>query len=112
MDGLTALERLRPITQNAPVIIVTAFGTLPTAVQAVEGGAFDYLAKPFDLQQALDAVARALQRRPAGLLPDVPAAPAGGPGEIVGASPAMQQVFKRTALVAPHDACVLITGES
>ncbi len=113
MDGLTALERLRPITQNAPVIIVTAFGNLTTAVQAVQGGAFDYLAKPFDLQQALDAVARALQRRT--LQHSAPTdldEPAAGAEEIVGHSPAMQVVFKRIALVAHRDACVLITGES
>ena len=63
MDGLSALGRLRELTDDAPVIVVTAFGNLSTAVKAVEGGAFDYLAKPFDLGQALDAVARALQRR-------------------------------------------------
>jgi two-component system nitrogen regulation response regulator GlnG len=113
MDGLSALARLRELTGDAPVIVVTAFGNLSTAVKAVEGGAFDYLAKPFDLGQALDAVARALQRRA-----QAPPAPAengelaGPPEEIVGHGPAMQTVFKRIALVAPRDACVLITGES
>src|SRR5881227_1567134 len=63
MDGLTALARLRELTHDAPVIVVTAFGNLSTAVRAVEGGAFDYLAKPFDLSQALETVNRALQRR-------------------------------------------------
>src|SRR5229473_6772511 len=63
MDGLTALGRLRQLTGDAPVIVVTAFGNLTTAVKAVEGGAFDYLAKPFDLDQALETVSRALQRR-------------------------------------------------
>jgi two-component system nitrogen regulation response regulator GlnG len=111
MDGLTALPRLREMAPEAAVIVVTAHGSLPTAVQAVQGGAFDYLAKPFDLGQALEAVARALQRRPAAVVADVPG-PAAGPEEIIGVSPAMQQVFKRIALVAPHDACVLITGES
>jgi two-component system nitrogen regulation response regulator GlnG len=113
MDGLTALGRLRDLAPEVPVIVVTAFGNLPTAVQAVEGGAFDYLAKPFDLQQALDTIARALQRRPVpenGVAPPEP--PPGGPEEIVGHSATMQQVFKRIALVAPRDACVLITGES
>src|SRR5262245_33913461 len=113
LDGLSALGRLRELSQDAPVIVVTAFGNLNTAVRAVEGGAFDYLAKPFDLDQALDAVARALQRR--ALQDQVPpdSAPAPpGPEEIVGSSPAMQVVFKRIALVAPREACVLITGES
>src|SRR5262245_52992300 len=53
MDGLTALPRIRELAPDAAVIVVTAFGSLPKAVQAVEGGAFDYLAKPFDLSQAL-----------------------------------------------------------
>ena len=63
LDGLSALGRLRALSNDAPVIVVTAFGNLSTAVHAVEGGAFDYLAKPFDLDQALETVARALQRR-------------------------------------------------
>jgi two-component system nitrogen regulation response regulator GlnG len=110
MDGLTALSRMKQMGLEAPVIIATAFGNLPTAVRAVEEGAFDYLPKPFDLQQALDAVNRALQRRP---VREAPASePAAEPEEIVGRSPAMQAVFKRIALVAPRDACVLITGES
>jgi two-component system nitrogen regulation response regulator GlnG len=113
MDGLTALGRMRELTQDAPVIVVTAFGNLNTAVKAVEGGAFDYLAKPFDLDQALDAVARALQRaglqnKAAGVATEATT----GPEEIVGHSLAMQVVFKRIALVAPREACVLITGES
>jgi two-component system nitrogen regulation response regulator GlnG len=113
LDGLTALGRLRQITHDAPVIVVTAFGNLATAVRAVEGGAFDYLAKPFDLGQALEAVARALQRRALqGRTPPDNGEPAPGPEEIVGRSPAMQVVFKRIALVAPRDACVLITGDS
>jgi two-component system nitrogen regulation response regulator GlnG len=110
MDGLAALPLLREKAPGAAVIVVTAFGDLPTAVQAVEGGAFDYLAKPFDLSAALDAVTRALSR-----LAPTPAAAEGplpGPDDLIGVGPAMQQVFKRIALVAPHDSCVLITGES
>ena len=111
MDGLTALARLREITRNAPVIVVTAHGNLSTAVRAVEGGAFDYLAKPFDLSQALDAVARALASRARPVEEPTPTLEPDGE-ELVGRSLAMQAVFKRIALVAPTDACVLITGES
>lgn len=115
MDGLAALKSLRALAHDAPVIIITAFGNLNIAVRAVEEGAFDYLAKPFDLDQALDTVKRALQRRALGdraaesepAQETVPSAQ-----EIVGASPAMQTIFKRIALVAPRDSCVLITGES
>jgi two-component system nitrogen regulation response regulator GlnG len=119
LDGLTALARLREATGDAPVIVMTAFGNLSTAVRAVEGGAFDYLAKPFDLSQALDAVKRALQRRTVVAADGPPVEPqaTAGPAvatseEIIGHSLAMQTVFKRIALVAPRDACVLITGES
>jgi two-component system nitrogen regulation response regulator GlnG len=117
LDGLSALSQLRKLTEDAPVIVVTAFGNLNTAVRAVEGGAFDYLAKPFDLDQALEAVQRALHRRAlqehnhAETLPAA-AEPVVTPEEIVGRTPVMQVVFKRIALVAPRDSCVLITGES
>src|SRR5438552_14920242 len=53
MDGLDALAELRRLSKDAPIIVMTAHGNLSTAVRAVEGGAFDYLAKPFDLLQAL-----------------------------------------------------------
>lgn len=113
MDGLSALPLFRQQAPDAAIIVITAFGTLPTAVQAVAGGAFDYLAKPFDLDQALAVIERALQRRPTKTTATVSEAAVPSPTEeLVGSSPAMQQVFKRIALVAPKDACVLITGES
>jgi two-component system nitrogen regulation response regulator GlnG len=110
MDGLTALSKLRTQVGDVPVIVVTAFGDLATAVRAVEEGAFEYLTKPFDLGQALDAVRRALQRRAPTPLPIEETV--SGPGELVGRGPAMQAVFKRIALVAPREASVLILGES
>jgi len=111
MDGLSAIERLRELSGDAPIIVITAYGNLTTAVSAVERGAFEYLVKPFDLDQALETVARALQKR------EWPGASPGGNGvldadELIGRGPAMQLVFKRIALVAPRDSCVLITGES
>jgi two-component system nitrogen regulation response regulator GlnG len=117
VDGLSALGRLRQVTHEAPVIVITAFSNLDTAVRALEGGAFDYLAKPFDLAQAVDAVTRALrvpgaETRGANAKTEAEPRAELPPGEIVGTSPAMQLVFKRIALVAPRDACVLITGES
>jgi two-component system nitrogen regulation response regulator GlnG len=97
------------LTHDAPIIVITAHGNLTTAVKALEGGAFEYLPKPFDLSEALDAVARAVQSR----APISPAEFSADDGEeIVGRSLPMQAVFKRIALVAPHEACVLITGES
>jgi two-component system nitrogen regulation response regulator GlnG len=111
-DGLSILGRLRQLSGDAPVIVVTAHGNLSTAVRAVESGAFDYLAKPFDLSQALDVVARALDRPPAAAATTDVDAEAVAPEEIIGHSPAMQRVFKQIALVAPRQASVLITGES
>jgi two-component system nitrogen regulation response regulator GlnG len=117
MDGLTALAKLKEIAPDAAVIVITAHGNLATAVKAVEGGAFDYLAKPFDLEQALDAVRRATAgggRKPSGGddAPGVLHPPLAQDDELVGRGAAMQTVFKRVALVAPTDACVLISGES
>jgi two-component system nitrogen regulation response regulator GlnG len=115
LDGLSALAELRRLTDDAPIIVVTAHGNLDTAVRAVEGGAFDYLAKPFDLSQALDAVARAVHRRALQATngpPEEDDEPTAERGEIIGRSRVMQAVFKRIALAAPRDACVLITGES
>lgn len=112
LDGLAALARLREIAGGAPVVVITAFGDLTTAVKAVKEGAFEYLTKPFDYEQALKAVERAVQARlPRAEVP--PVSPANvAVDEIVGRGPAMQAVFRRIALVAPRDACVLITGES
>ncbi|MBY0456712.1 MAG: sigma-54 dependent transcriptional regulator [Gemmataceae bacterium] len=121
MDGLTALAELKKIAPNAAVVVITAHGNLNTAVKAVEGGAFDYLAKPFELAQAIDAVKRALANRAgargSGTREDSvgaspPRAEDDGPDALVGRSPAMQTIFKRIALVAPTNACVLVTGES
>jgi len=116
MDGLTALRELKKSAPDSAVIVITAHGNLNTAVKAVEGGAFDYLAKPFDLAQALDTAKRAFANRsqPTGALPPlaVLAEEDQTPDAIVGRSPAMQTVFKRIALVASTSACVLITGES
>src|SRR5262245_39357416 len=118
VDGLTALGRLRQLTREAPVIVITAFSNLDTAVRAMEGGAFDYLAKPFDLAQAVEAVNRALrvatpEPRSVNQKSDKEQQSTElASGEIVGNSPSLQLVFKRIALVAPRDACVLITGES
>ncbi len=115
LDGLSALSQLRELSNEAPVIVVTAHGNLNTAVKAVENGAFDYLAKPFDLDQCLEVVHRALQRRTTqkqGGEEETVVSADVSPEEIVGRSAAMHTVFKRIALVAARDSCVLITGES
>jgi DNA-binding NtrC family response regulator len=112
MDGLSAMAGLRDRTGGSPVVVMTAFGDLETAVRAVEAGAFDYLIKPFDLDRAADAVRRALEagKRPTSekrseATPDL--------GDVlIGSSPPMQALFGRIAMAAAADVPVLITGES
>jgi two-component system nitrogen regulation response regulator GlnG len=112
MDGLTAMSHFRDMLGGVPIIVMTAFGDLTTAVRAVRQGAFDYLLKPFELQAAQRAIRRAVE------CPSVAAEKAvtKPKGEqdytIVGSSPAMQEVFKRIAVVAHSEACVHLFGES
>src|SRR5262249_7633491 len=112
VDGLTAMGTFRERNGPAPIIVITAFGDLETAVRAMERRAFAYLVKPFDLDRATGVVTRALQGREAARR--APALPIGSPDPeaLIGRSPAMQELFKRIALVAPTDVPVLITGES
>jgi two-component system nitrogen regulation response regulator GlnG len=112
MSGIAAMDDFRQVAGPAPIVIITAFGDLATAVEAVRQGAFEYLLKPFDLETAQRVIERAVESvsRP-------PAAsnavlPKHGEDPIVGHSVAIQEVFKRIALVAPSDACVHIRGES
>jgi two-component system, NtrC family, nitrogen regulation response regulator GlnG len=112
MDGLTAMPQLRKTFGPVPIIVMTAYGELSTAVTAVRNGAFDYLIKPFDLVVAQRAIQRALQNVTACSDTADAAPPRTENDLIVGSSPPMQEVFKRIAVVAPSDACVHIRGES
>lgn len=108
-DGIATIPDLRRIVPEAPIIVMTAFGDLDTAVRAVNAGARDYLVKPFDLERVSAVVARAVADRAEGGAAAVAAAPG---IELVGAAPPMQEVFKQIALVAATDLPVLITGET
>lgn len=113
MDGIAALAELRKDPASTPVIIMTAFGSLDIAVGAINSGAFEYLPKPFDLDDAISVIRRALDS--AARHPDP--LPTAGPepddhGPLLGTSPAMQAIFRRIALVAEHEIPVLISGES
>jgi two-component system nitrogen regulation response regulator GlnG len=109
-DGISAMPSLRETLPNAPVIVMTAHGELETAVAAIRNGAFEYLTKPFDLTLAETVLDRALRRRP--ISAAQPAATPGLQDQLVGRSPALQEVFKQIALVAASEACVLVSGES
>ena len=110
LDGISAMPQLRERLPDAPIIVMTAHGELETAVDAIRNGAFEYLTKPFDLTLAEKVLDRALRRRPQEAVP--PAAMLGLQDQIVGHSPALQDVFKQIALVAGSEACVLVSGES
>lgn len=113
MDGLTAMKKLNARVGPVPVVVITAFGNLETAVAAVEQGAVDYLTKPFDLDEVAEVLHRALRWRGHAAKDTPPVgANASLDGELLGVSSAMQQVFKRIAIVAATDMSVLITGES
>jgi len=109
MDGLTAIEGLYERIGPVPVIVITAYGDLQTAVEAVRKGAFDYIVKPFDLaqmEQVLEKAVKESQREEQ--LPGTPRQVEG----LVGSTPEMQNVFKSIALVAGSEASVLLSGES
>ncbi len=109
-SGLDLLAQLRAEDPEARVIVITAYGSLETVMQAVKTGSFDYLVKPLDLDRAEELAQRALVESRA----VVGADPAGPPAQrgrgIVGSSREMQEVYKRIGLVAASDAGVLITG--
>lgn len=112
MDGLSAMGKFRDLAGPVPIVVITAFGSLNTAVAALGEGAFDYLPKPFDLDQAAAVIHRALATPELSSADDSAASSLTADDELFGVSPAMQEVFKRIALVAPSDTAVLISGES
>ena len=112
MPGLSGLELLQAVKERhpaVPVIVMTAYSDLDSAVAAFQGGAYEYLPKPFDVDQAVDLIRRALEesRREAQATEPVSAAP-----EILGQAPAMQEVFRAIGRLSQSSATVLITGES
>lgn len=112
MPGTSGLELLRQIRQSHPsvaVIIMTAYSDLDSAVAAFQGGAFEYLPKPFDVDQAVALVRRALMEGDAAGNETVGAAVA---PEILGQAPAMQEVFRAIGRLSHSNATVLINGES
>lgn len=111
-DGISALQEIRKLSPELPVIVMTAFGTLDTARQAMEFGAFDYLGKPVELQQLRDLLAKALHRPQATAAPPADAPVVTDRATLVGNSAAMQALFKHIVLLTGNDLSVLIVGES
>ncbi len=110
MDGLKLLERLRDSKPDLPVIVMTAYSDLDSAVSSYRGGAFEYLPKPFDIDEAVAAVRRAVAH---GQLHEAEVKPlSAGDGEIIGQAPAMQEVFRAIGRLSNSNVTVLINGPS
>src|SRR6266850_2703268 len=115
MDGLTALGKLRERRADACVVVMTAHGTMETAIQAMQAGAYDYLTKPFDIDEVLLLAQRALE---AGRLTQEVARLKTGMQEVrefsalIGRHARMQDVYKTIGRIAGSDVTVLLRGES
>ncbi len=115
MDGLATLSALAEAGYEIPVIVITAFSSVESAVEAMRRGAFDYVAKPIDIDELNLTIEKALRFRQlheenAQLKERLQERFSFG--NIIGKSPVMQEMFSTLSLVAPSDATVLLTGES
>nr|WP_310522374.1 nitrogen regulation protein NR(I) [Polymorphobacter sp.] len=107
-NGLDTIPRLLALRPGLRVIVMSAQNTLSTAVRATEQGAFDYLPKPFDLNELIRSVAAALEGRA-----ETDTGEFGGDDTpLIGRSPAMQEVYRLIARVVPNDLTVMVLGES
>jgi DNA-binding NtrC family response regulator len=115
MDGIETLEKLKELDPSLEVVIVTAYGSVQTAVSAMKRGASDYITKPVDVEELLLLIDRALKRRDleteVRFLKEELDRVQGGP-EIIAESPAMKEVMSLVYRVAQSKATVLVTGES
>ncbi|MBN8741804.1 MAG: nitrogen regulation protein NR(I) [Lysobacterales bacterium 69-70] len=110
--GLKLLERLHAHHAQLPVIVMSAYTDVATTAAAYRHGAFDYLPKPFDLDQAVAAAQRALAQRRSSAPPPAAKRPAAQETELIGRSAAMREVFRAIGRVAASGLNVLITGET
>jgi len=111
LDGLSLLELVRRDYSATPVVLMTAFGSIETAIRAVKEGAFDYISKPFDIDELVAIARRALAngsaKQPSAVLEDE-----GRTSGLIGRTPSMLEVYKMIARVSDSPAAVLVTGES
>ena len=108
-SGLELLQKAKARHAHLPVIIMTAYSDLDSAVTAFQGGAYEYLPKPFDVDEAVELIRRAIEESSRS---EDAAVEMGATPEILGHAPAMQEVFRAIGRLAQSHATVLITGES
>ena len=111
IDGFEMMRRIDATSQSLPVIVMTAHADLENAVAAYKGGAFEYLPKPFDVDEAVELVRRALVTEQEGQ-ESTSAAPVPPIQAMIGQAPAMQEVFRTIGRLSRSSMNVLITGES
>ncbi len=124
LSGMELVEKVRAIDEDLPVVVMTAFGTIETAVQAMKLGAFDYLTKPFEGDELIITVKRAIEHRrlvrenavlrlsAAPTEPSPGPRPARGLDRLIGSSPAIKQLKEHVQAVASSQGTILVTGES
>src|SRR6266849_622071 len=109
MDGMELLREVSALWPEVAVVMITAHGTIPAAVEAMKAGAADFVLKPFDREEILYAIRKAvIGARQRGA---EPAAPAAGEADLVGTSPVMLEVIETIRRAAGGNATVLIRGE-
>lgn len=112
IDGLELLKQIHGSHADIPVIITTAHSDLDSAVAAYQGGAFEYLPKPFDLEELVDVARRGLSFADENKVQAAPAEVLAVAQEIIGEAPAMQEVFRAIGRLSHSNITVLINGES
>jgi two-component system nitrogen regulation response regulator GlnG len=109
-DGLELLNTLKDSHPGLPVIVMTAHSDLDSAVTSIQGGAFEYLPKPFEVDEAVAVVGRALAQTQQTMTEEPP--PKEDPVEIIGKAPAMQEVFRAIGRLSKSNVSVLLDGQS
>ncbi|KPK83869.1 MAG: hypothetical protein AMJ81_07135 [Phycisphaerae bacterium SM23_33] len=112
LNGLEALPKIKAEHPDLPVVVITAYGTMETAIAAVQRGAFEYLLKPVDMDTLQTVLSAAVEHRRRRAELSAAAPPPVSDSLMLGRCPAMQEVFKQIALVASADMPVLIQGET
>ena len=115
MDGMEVLKTIKILQPEVPVVIITGYSTVDTAVEAMKNGAFDYIAKPFTSELIIDKVRKAVDYKTLAIenfSAKKKLSAGAGFDDFVGESVEMQKVYRRIMQVAPTDSTVLITGES